>query len=199
MTGPTASVPTRRPPGRSRASLEPDQPESFPGEGRGPGAEGFRQVVCPSPASAGLDPAFARGTAVQTRPNSTLGTPGRLDGDHRVAGLERPGPVRGRQVDSLEARHDAGAGGSARRVADLEMEMRLGRVARRAEPPDRLAGPDPLARRDPSAARDEMGVDRIFAIAVIEDQGLARARSAARPIVRRRKAFRPRRRSAAER
>ena len=51
--------------------------------------------------------------------------------------------------------------------------MRLGRVARRAEPPDRLAGADPLARRDPRAARDEMGVDRIFAIAVVEDHSVA--------------------------
>ena len=49
-------------------SLEPDQPESFPGEGRGPGAEGFREVMTPEPGERrALDPGLRRGMACAGR------------------------------------------------------------------------------------------------------------------------------------
>ena len=94
----------------SAASLAFVQLESFPGESRGPGAEGFRQPMRPSPASAGLDPGLRRGTAVQTS-NEFEPSPARRSGparsgrDSERAEIVRAAPAPRVEPDDHARRH----------------------------------------------------------------------------------------------
>src|SRR5207253_7276490 len=93
--------------------------------------------------------------------------------DDDVAALDGTREVGQWQRHIGETHGDSGARQRLRPVAHLEMKMRLGGVARRAQQSNHLSRADAIAGADANAARLQMERQRILATAVIDRDEIA--------------------------